>query len=151
MLSLFGYPVFRLFYKMYSGHLNSKHLNSELIWIANFYLFGIQMVAKWMVWTIRLSTMVKRLVSYQTLYHSNSKILVCYSRHGLNNGPSSKQTVLEHLNTKLVGYSDPHCDEQKIKPWNHRLILWHRHLHHHLCLFWQQVCDRQQYCLHDLW
>ena len=27
------------------GDLNSKHLNSKLISIANFYLFGIQMVA----------------------------------------------------------------------------------------------------------
>ena len=26
-----------------SGDLNSKHLNNQLIWKANFYLFGIQM------------------------------------------------------------------------------------------------------------
>ena len=37
----------------YSGDLNSKHSSSKLIWIANFYLFGIQMVANWMVWTIQ--------------------------------------------------------------------------------------------------
>ena len=42
----------------YSGDLNSK-----LIWIANIYLFGIQMVANWMVWTIGLANMVKLLVS----------------------------------------------------------------------------------------
>ena len=43
----------------YSGDLNSEYLNNKLIWIANFYLFGIQTVAKWMVLTIQLATMVK--------------------------------------------------------------------------------------------
>ena len=32
--------------------------------------------------------------------------LVCYSRHCLNNGPFN---VLNHLNTKLVPFSDPLC------------------------------------------
>ena len=53
------------------------------------------------VWTIRLATMVKD--------HLNSNILVRYSRHGLNNGPFNEWTVLDHLNTKLVCYSDPRC------------------------------------------
>ena len=43
----------------YSGDLYSKHWNIELIWIANFYLFGIQMVANWTVLTLLLVTMVK--------------------------------------------------------------------------------------------
>ena len=47
--------------------------------------------------------------SYHTFYHLNSEILVCYSRHGLNNRPFDEQTVLDHLKTELVGYSDPHC------------------------------------------
>ena len=47
--------------------------------------------------------------SYQTFYHLSSELLVHYSRHGLNNGPFNERTVLEHLNTKLVFYSDPHC------------------------------------------
>ena len=38
----------------------------------------------------------------QTVYHSNSELLICYSRHTFD-----EQTVLEHLNTKLVCYSDP--------------------------------------------
>ena len=46
---------------------------------------------------------------YRTFYHSSSKLLVRYSRHGLNNGPFNKLTVLDHLNTKLVCYSDSHC------------------------------------------
>ena len=33
----------------------------------------------------------------------NSKLLVRYLRHGMNNGPFEDQTVLDHLNT------DPHC------------------------------------------
>ena len=28
--------------------LTNEHLNSNLIWVANFHLFGIQMVANWM-------------------------------------------------------------------------------------------------------
>ena len=48
-------------------------------------------------------------IGYPTLYHLNSKLLVRYSRHGLKNRPFDKQTVLDHLNTELVCYSDPHC------------------------------------------
>ena len=33
----------------------------------------------------------------------NSKLLVRYLRHGMNNGPFEDQTVLDYLNT------DPHC------------------------------------------
>ena len=36
------------------------------------------------------------------------KLLVRYSSHDLNNEPFNERTVLEHLNTELVGYSDPH-------------------------------------------
>ena len=45
------------------------YLNNELVWIVNFYLFGIPMVANWMVHTkclvqtIQLVTMVKSLVT----------------------------------------------------------------------------------------
>ena len=46
---------------------------------------------------------------YRTFYQTNSKLLVCYSRHGLNNGPFNEQNVLNHLNTEIVHYSDPHC------------------------------------------
>ena len=44
---------------------------------------------------------------YQTFYHLNSKLIFCYSRHGLNNEPFDEQTVLDHLNTELVSNSDP--------------------------------------------
>ena len=53
-----------------------------------------------------------------TFYHSNSKLFVRYSRHGLNNGPFDKRTVLDHLNTKIVRYADAHCTlitEQQVK------------------------------------
>ena len=46
---------------------------------------------------------------YQTFYPLNSKQLVCYSRCALNNRPFDQWTVLDHLNTELVCYSDPHC------------------------------------------
>ena len=47
--------------------------------------------------------------SYQTFCHLNSKLLLRYSRHGLNNGLFNKWTALDHLNTKLVHHSDPYC------------------------------------------
>ena len=67
-LSLFEKP-FKAFYcfSLYSGDLNGKHMNSELIWKVNFYLVGIQMVTNWMVWTFPLVTMVK---SSETKCHS---------------------------------------------------------------------------------
>ena len=43
--------------------LRDNRQSDKLIWIANFYLFGIQTVAKWMVLTIQLATMVKGLVT----------------------------------------------------------------------------------------
>ena len=39
----------------------------------------------------------------------NSEVLVRYSSHDLNNKPFDEQTVLEHSNTEIVHYSDPHC------------------------------------------
>ena len=47
---------------------------------------------------------------YQTFYHLNSELLVCYLKHGLNNRPFEQQFVLDHLNTKVVHYSDPQCN-----------------------------------------
>ena len=45
----------------------------------------------------------------QTIYDLNSELLVCYLSHDLNNEPFNEQTILDHLNTELVCYSDPHC------------------------------------------
>ena len=38
----------------------------------------------------------------------NYELLVCYSSHDLNNEPFKERTVLDHLNTELICYSDPH-------------------------------------------
>ena len=38
---------------------------------------------------------------YQTFNHLNRQLLVRFSRHGLTNGPSDEQTVLDHLNTEI--------------------------------------------------
>ena len=48
----------------------------------------------------------------QTTYDLNNELLVRYSGHGLNNEPFEERTVLDHSNTELVRYSDPHCIEQ---------------------------------------
>ena len=45
----------------------------------------------------------------QTPFDLNNDLFVRYSGHGLNNEPFDERTVLDHLNTKLVRYSDPHC------------------------------------------
>ena len=36
-------------------------------------------------------------------------MVVRYSDHHLNTGPLGDQTTFDHLNTRLVRYSDPHC------------------------------------------
>ena len=41
--------------------------------------------------------------------HSNTELLVRYSDGGLNKEPFDDRTALNHLNTELVRYSDPHC------------------------------------------
>ena len=50
----------------------------------------------------------KLLVRYSS-HVFNNKLLIRYSSHDLNNEPFKEQSVLDHLNTKLVHYSDPHC------------------------------------------
>ena len=86
-------------------------INNKLIWMANFNLFSIQIVANWMVGTVWLATMVKGSVT-KLLFFLKSQLLVRYSRHGLNNRPFNEQTVLDHLHTKLVCNSDPHCSRE---------------------------------------
>ena len=98
---------------LYSRDLISQHSNSKLIGIANFHLFGIQMVTDWKVWTIWLASMV---LSSGTKCYSVMKLFIipkanylfCYSRHGLNSRSFNERTVLDHLNTELVFYSDSH-------------------------------------------
>ena len=48
------------------------------------------------------------LVGYSS-HGLNNELLVGYSGHGLNNKPFDERTVLDHLNTELVCYSDLHC------------------------------------------
>ena len=72
----------------------------------NFHLFAIQMPAN--------SSLFKPSVTQpfsQTPYDLNNELLVCYPGNGLNNQPFDEQTVLDHLKTELVRYSDPHCIE----------------------------------------
>ena len=77
-------------------------LNNGNIWIMNFYLSGIQMV-----------------VGYSD-YHSNTNPVFkwwskCQTKFGpvfkwhSNTGLFSDQTTFDHLNTRLVRYSNPHC------------------------------------------
>ena len=44
-----------------------------------------------------------------TTYDLNSKLSVHFSNYGLNNEPFKEKTILNHSNTELVCYSDPHC------------------------------------------
>ena len=90
--------------KLYSGDLNSEHLNSRNIWITNFYLFAIKMPVN----SLKFKPSVTP-PSSQTTFDLNSKLLVFYSSHDLYNEPFNEQTILDQLNTKLVYSSDPHC------------------------------------------
>ena len=72
--------------QMYSGDLNSEHLNSG-------YLF---------------KPSVTKPIS-QTTYDLHSELLVRYPSHDLNKEPFDERTILDHSNIELVSYSDPHC------------------------------------------
>ena len=64
----------------------------------------------------------------QTPHDLNNERIVRYSGHGLNTEPFDERTVLDHLNTKLVRYSDPHCT-------NYLLSVKLRKCCQH-CIFW---------------
>ena len=52
--------------------------------------------------------------------------IVCYSSHELNNEPTEERTIMDHLNTKLVGYSDPHFIKNlNNKPFNNQTVFNH--------------------------
>ena len=48
-----------------------------------------------------------------TTYDLNNKQLVLFSNHDPNNKPFDERTILDHLNTELVCYSNPHCMKKK--------------------------------------
>ena len=102
---------------MYSGdlknehlnneHLNNEHLNNGNIWVTNFHLSGIQMSGIQMV--VRYSDhhantgpVFKWWSEYWTKF---SRVFKWHS----NNGSFGDRTIFDHLNTRLVRYSDPHC------------------------------------------
>ena len=80
------------------------HLNSGNICTTKFYLFATQMPS-----IILLNTDLKVQTISQTTYDLKSKLLVRYSSHDLKNKTFNEKTILDHSNTKLVRYSDPHC------------------------------------------
>ena len=47
----------------------------------------------------------------------NNKLFVHYSSHDLNNKTFKEQTILDHLNTKLVRYSGPHVTQVADVKW----------------------------------
>ena len=52
---------------------------------------------------------ITHIVYYLYAFHDlNTILLVHYLIHGLNKEPFNRRTGLDHLNTKLVCYSDPH-------------------------------------------
>ena len=66
-------------YLVYTGDLDNEHLNKGNLWIKNFHLFAIQMLAN--------SSLFKPSVTQpicQTPYDLNNKLLVRYSSRGLN-------------------------------------------------------------------
>ena len=69
-----------------------------------------------MTWIPNLKFIIQNMIWIANLkfvnnvyYVLNNKLLDRYSSHDLNNKPFKEQTVLDHLNTELIPYSDPHC------------------------------------------
>ena len=77
----------------YSGDLNNEHLNNGNIWITNFHLSGIQMSG------------IQMVVGYSDHHLNTGPVFKWHS----NNRPFGDRTTIDHLNTRLVQYSDPHC------------------------------------------
>ena len=77
--------------KLYSGDQNSEHLNSGNIWIKKFHLFAIQIPC------------------YNLLFKPSVTKPISQTTYDLNNRPFKERTDLDHFNTELVRYSDPHC------------------------------------------
>ena len=99
-----------------SGDLNSKHLNNGIIRVADFCLSsiqisGIQMVVQYSYHHLNSSPGFK----WWSEYHTN--FCPVFKGH-LNTGPFGHRTTFDHLNTRLVWYSDPHCIISQV--WNFR-------------------------------
>ena len=108
-----------------SGDLTSKDFNYANIWLTNFtcWLFRCLVIVGYSSHELNSELEVgysshhSRNLSAKYLY--NNDLLVCYSSHGLNtkllvcyssnlnNKPFNDQTHFDHLNTKIVHYSDP--------------------------------------------
>ena len=75
----------------------------------NFYLFGIQMSGILMV------------VGYSDHYLNTGPLYKWWSEFSwvfkwhLNTGPFSYRAIFDHLNTRMVWYSDPHCIQKLSK------------------------------------
>ena len=78
----------------YSGDQKTEHSNNGTIWLMDYWKFVIQVISQ---------------ATYQTAHDPNNEHLVHYSGHGLNEEPFYERTILDHLNTKLICYSDTHC------------------------------------------
>ena len=88
---------------LYRGLIKiNEHLNNGNIWIMSFHLSSIQKV----VW-------------YSDHHFNTGPVFIWWSefrtkfspifKWHLNNGPFGDWTTFDHLNTRLVRYSDPHC------------------------------------------
>ena len=83
-----------------------KHLINELSLVCYSYALFVSLLFK--PWR---ENQTKILLFKPSVKHPLTWItkFVCNFGHGLNNEPFDKQTILDHLNIELVGYSDPHC------------------------------------------
>ena len=72
--------------------------SQQYIWIAGFWRSGIQIIH----YSDDRFLLLTRL--------ENSGEIVCYSDHHLNNRPFDYQSIFDHLNTRQMHYSDPHCN-----------------------------------------
>ena len=93
---------------LYSGDLKNRN-----IWITNFYMSGIQMSGIQMFG-------IQMVVQYSDHHLNTGPVFKWCSEHRtkfcpvfkwhLSNRPFGDQTTFDHLNTRLVRYSDPHCN-----------------------------------------
>ena len=87
---------------MYSKDLNNEHLNDKLL----IQMSSIQMVVWYSDHHLNTALVFKWCSEYRTKF---SPVFIWHS----NNGPFRYRTAFDHLNTRLVQYSDPLCIHSK--------------------------------------
>ena len=90
-------------FQKYSGDLNNTNIWLTIFHLSSIQMSSIQMAVQYSDHHSNTDTVFKWCSEYWTIFSP------VFKWH-LNNGPYSDKTNFNHLNTRPVQYSDPHCN-----------------------------------------